>query len=246
MLASTQVAAVIPCFNEEAHIGDVVAGVKKYVSTVVVVDDGSTDKTIARAREAGAVVVAHGVNQGKGVALRSGFTQAQSLGFSWAIMMDGDGQHAPEDIPKLLSSTGGVEMVAGNRMQDIQTMPQVRRWVNRWMSRRISRLVDRDFPDTQCGFRLLNLAAWSRCQHGVERFEVESALLLEFVRAGFGIVFVPVQTIYKTEQSKIHPVRDTWRWLKWYRKARHESKRQKLRGLVTSPAPDLPVGVPSK
>jgi len=73
-----------------------------------------------------------------------------------------------------------------------------------------------ELPDSQCGFRLIRLARWRELRLTTSRFEVESEMLMAFVRAGACVRFVPVQTIYKTEQSKIHPLRDTVRWFRWW------------------------------
>src|SRR5215207_9432645 len=94
-----QCAVVIPCHNEGRAIGELVQAVRRILPAVVVVDDGSTDDTASRAREAGAEVIAAGVVRGKGAALRAGWLHARGRGFQWAVSMDGDGQHAPEDLP---------------------------------------------------------------------------------------------------------------------------------------------------
>ena len=96
-------------------------------------------------------------------------------------------------------------------------MPFLRRLVNRWMSADISRLAGRDLPDSQCGFRLMNLEDWARLPIVSNHFEIESEMLYQFARAGLSIEFVPIQVIYKKELSKIHPWRDTIRWLRWRR-----------------------------
>lgn len=213
-----QVAVVIPCFNEAPHIGALVEAVRKIVPTVFVVDDGSTDGAADAASDARAVVIRQAGNQGKGVALRAGLNRAIEDGFKFAIVMDGDGQHDPDDLPTFLEASrlDDADLVVGNRMNDTARMPWLRRFVNRWMSRRISRRTGRDLPDTQCGFRLIRLAAWRELNFKAERFEIESEMLLAFVRAGKRVRFVPVRTVYKSHQSKIHPVLDTIRWFRWW------------------------------
>jgi hypothetical protein len=83
------------------------------------------------------------------------------------------------------------------------------------MTARLSRMTGQKLADSQCGFRLVKLGNWSRLTLRTERFETESELLVEFVRAGFRVEFVPVQVIYRDGGSKIHPLADTWRWLRW-------------------------------
>jgi len=219
---TTRCAVVIPCRNEARNIAAVVAAVRIYLPTVIVVDDGSQDETATMAERAGAGVLRHAVSRGKGAALATGWQTAHARGFEWVLMMDGDGQHAVTDVPQFLATAKrtGAALVVGNRMGNAGQMPRVRRWVNRWMSRRISALAGTTLPDSQCGFRLMNLKAWSRLPIAATHFEIESEVLLSFARGGHGIQFVPIEVIYRDEESKIHPVRDTVRWIKWWRKAR--------------------------
>jgi glycosyltransferase involved in cell wall biosynthesis len=184
---------------------------------VIVVDDGSTDATAAAARVAGAMVVSHARNFGKGAALRTGLFLAKKQGFEWALTLDGDGQHAPEDIPAFLCCAGqtGALLVVGNRMDNARAMPWLRRQVNSWMSRQLSRHAGRRLPDTQCGFRLVHLKAWSGLSLKTERFEVESEMLLAFLAAEHPVAFVPVRVIRPRRNSRIHPVADSLRWWRW-------------------------------
>lgn len=212
---------VIPCLNEAATIGPVVREAGRFLSKVIVVDDGSTDATAKVAAENGAEVLRHERNRGKGAALAAGWGHARSKGFAWALCMDGDGQHSPGDIPGFLAcaQSGEARLIVGNRMADPAGMPWLRREVNRWMSRRLSRKAGRALPDTQCGFRLMHLGAWSGLRLETLHFEIESEVLLAFVAAGHQVEFVPVQVIYNRERSKIRPLRDTWRWFRWWRGA---------------------------
>ena len=216
------IAVVIPCYNESGHIADVVSAVRSILPTVIVIDDGSTDDTAGRARAAGAQVLPLAGNLGKGAALEAGLRRATAKGFQYAITMDGDGQHDVADLPRFIeaAAAGDADLVVGNRMADVRAMPRVRRFVNRWMSRRLSRRVGRDLPDTQCGYRLVRLAAWSALELRTTGFEVESEMLLASVRAGLRVRFVPVRTIYKSRPSKIHPLRDTLRWFRWWLRAK--------------------------
>jgi glycosyltransferase involved in cell wall biosynthesis len=212
-------AAVIPCFNEGAGIAALVSVLRQQVSFVLVVDDGSTDETAHLARGAGATVIHHERNCGKGAALRSGLSQLFKQGFEWAVTIDGDAQHAPEDLPALLrcAEQTGARLVIGNRMDDARAMPRLRRQVNRWMSRKLSRLAGRHLPDTQCGLRLIHLETWAALPLKTERFEVESEMLMAFLAAGRRVEFVPIQVIRSCRRSRIHPVADSLRWLRWWR-----------------------------
>ena len=194
----------------------------------MVVNDASTDSTAGDAAGAGAKVISHSTPSGKGAALRTGWNCARESGFAWALCMDGDGQHAPQDIPKFLACAeqSGSSLVVGNRMNDAGKMPFVRRAVNRWMSRKLSALAGRELPDSQCGYRLVQLAALERIPLNAAQFEIESEQLLAFITAGERVEFVPVQVIYRTERSKIHPLRDALRWLRWRREWEGASVRQ--------------------
>jgi glycosyltransferase involved in cell wall biosynthesis len=218
----TACAAVIPCLNEGATIGPLVQAVRRHVSTVFVVDDGSSDDTVAKAEQAGAVVLRHRQTTGKGAALQTGLGQAHELGYSWALTIDGDGQHSPDDIPSLFLTVErtSAALVVGNRMGQRSRIPFLRRWVNRWMSRQVSKLAGQSLPDSQCGLRLINLEKWAGLPILTAHFEIESEMLFHFAKAGLRIDFVPIQVIYKKEQSKISPWKDTVRWLRWRRQAR--------------------------
>ena len=227
---------MVPCLNEAATIEPLVAEVRKRLPTVILVDDGSTDDTAALAAGAGAEVIRHPRPRGKGAALAAGWSRARERGFTWALAMDGDGQHAPTDIPAFLSGAGqtGAQLIVGNRMTQPGAMPWLRRRVNRWMSRRISRLTGWALPDTQCGFRLMRLDAWARVHANADHFEIESELLSKFIAAGYQVEFVPVRVIYRNERSKIQPVRDTRRWFRWWWQARGWHKTRVLREMTKS------------
>jgi glycosyltransferase involved in cell wall biosynthesis len=212
-------AVVIPCRNEGATLGELLTAISTMLPAIIVVDDGSTDDTADKANAGGARVISLPRAQGKGAALQAGWKQARALGFKWVLCMDGDGQHASTDIPKFLqcAQETGASLVIGNRMGDASKMPLVRRWVNRWMSRSISAMAGRLVPDSQCGFRLMRLAALDSVDLSAAHFEIESEQVVAFLAAGQRVEFVPVQVIYKSERSKIHPWRDTMRWFRWRR-----------------------------
>lgn len=208
--------ALIPAFNEEKRIGEVVSGVLKYVPRVIVVDDGSTDGTARAARDAGAEIVTHGRNLGKGASLRDGLEKAFSEGFDPVIVLDGDGQHDWDEIPLFLTADRGgrLDVIVGNRMGRTEGMPLVRRLTNRVTSFFASRLAGRGIPDSQCGFRLIHGSAFRRMEFKTARYDTETEMLLDAARGGCRIGFVDVKTIYGAEQSKINPVRDTIRFFR--------------------------------
>jgi UDP-N-acetylglucosamine---dolichyl-phosphate N-acetylglucosaminyltransferase len=219
-------AAVIPCLNEEKTIAAVVSSLRKELALVVVVDDGSMDGTAQNAENAGAVVIRHGRNRGKGAALQTGLSHLLSLGFEWAVTLDGDGQHDPAHLPAFLrcAEETGAALVIGNRMHDARArdaaMPWLRWHVNRWMSRKLSRAAGYTcggyLPDTQSGFRLLHLQTWASLALSAQRFEVESEMLMAFLAAKYAVEFVPIRVIASGRKSRIHPFTDTIRWWKWW------------------------------
>ncbi len=228
----TECAAVIPCFNEAGTIAQVVAEVDIHVATVFVVDDGSTDSMAEVARKAGAKVIRQSNNCGKGAAVNAGLNEAFQNGFRWAVLLDGDGQHAASDIPRFfkMANVSGARLIIGNRMTNPAPMPRIRRFVNRWMSKRLSHKAGQHLPDTQCGFRLVHLPSWAELALRTAHFEIESEMLIEFLKAHRRVEFVPIQVIYKNSASKIHAVLDTWRWFRWFttasrRKAQLENHR---------------------
>jgi len=218
-----KIAAVIPAYQEKKHIGDVVRRTRDKIDNVLVVDDGSNDKTAERAREAGAEVIVHPQNRGKGEAIKTGLRHFLNRQFDWVFILDADGQHRPEEIDRFLAaavSAAEPKLILGNRMNDVSSMPLVRRIINRYMSKKISRVCRQDIPDTQCGFRMLHRQLIPDLLEGADRFEYESEMLIIASRKGFRIDSVSISTVYSDEVSSIHPVRDTLRFFKLMRRYR--------------------------
>lgn len=214
----SECAAVIPCLDEAATIAKVIQGLLPFLSRVLVIDDGSSDGTMLAAQTAGAQVLRHENNRGKGHALYTGLSQLHSQGLPYALTLDGDGQHSPTHLPSFFAcaQTTQADLVIGNRMGQAQAMPWLRRSVNRRMSQILSRRTGRLIPDSQCGFRLFRLEPWASLHLEAGRFEVESAMLVAAADAGWRIEFVPVSVIPATRPSRLHPVADTVRWLRWW------------------------------
>ena len=209
--------AVIPAHNEANTIAAVAGGVKAMGYDVLVVDDGSADATADLARQEGALVLATGQKSGKGNALRLGFDYAVKNGYEAVIALDGDGQHDPADIKLFLESyrLTGASVINGNRMAEPRGMPFVRFATNTVMSWIISLICRRRIPDTQCGFRFMTTGVLSNIQLECADFEIETELLVKASRKGFKIASVPIATIYRNEVSKIKPVRDTLRFVRF-------------------------------
>jgi glycosyltransferase involved in cell wall biosynthesis len=209
------VAAIIPAFYEEKHVGDVVRRTREFLTDVLVVDDGSADATSERARAAGAEVIVHPQNRGKGETIKTGLRHWYDRGSRLVVILDADGQHLPEEIDRFIAASERLpdaKLFIGNRMNDVARMPAVRRMVNRYMSRRISRVCGQNVPDTQCGFRMLHRDLIPEMFGGAQRFDYETEMLIFASRKGCAIESVPISTVYSDEVSSIHPVRDTIRF----------------------------------
>jgi glycosyltransferase involved in cell wall biosynthesis len=226
MIDRSNVAALIPCYFEEKCIQDVARRTLSQLDHVLVVDDGSTDATETEARKSGAEVIRHTVNQGKGAAIKTGLrTLLERAALEYILILDGDGQHLPEEIGHFLGTANSTHamMFVGNRMSDTRAMPFVRRLTNRFMSWRISRVCGQPIPDTQCGFRMFHrdLAA-AFCKMESSKYDFETEMLVVAARHGGTIAAVPITTVYGEEVSKIHPVRDTIRFFKLMRRLKRQ------------------------
>lgn len=212
-----EVCAIVPCFLEEATIGRVVADVLKHLDVCIVVDDGSPDATAQRAAEAGARVLRHERNLGKGLALKHGFALAGASGFRAALTLDGDGQHDAEEIPRFLHAyaAGDIDIVLGDRMGDARAMPLVRRATNRFASWCVARMAGVPIRDSQVGFRLMRLDTWDALDLRGRRFDLESEVLIKACRRGARVAQVPIRAIYHpAAASKINPVLDACRFFR--------------------------------
>ena len=208
--------AVIPARDAAATVGDVIRGMRRVFPTaeVIVVDDGSTDATGAIARDAGAIVVRHAANLGKGAALESGFGEALRRGADAVIAMDADGQHDPTYAPRLLEALEHADLVVGSRERDRTGMPWLRRATNDVTTWFVSLLARRRIPDSQSGYRAIRASVLRAVRPQSRRFEYESEFLIATARAGFSIGEAPVPTLYNAPGSHIHPFRDTLRFIR--------------------------------
>ncbi len=207
------IAAVIPAFNEAATIAEVVSGLIPLVGRIIVVDDGSQDDTAERARAAGADVVRHGRNRGKGAAVRSGLALALAGAFSHVLLLDGDMQHLPGEAAKLLAEADRscADLVVGERVFDRTAMPLSRYYANRVGSRVLSWFVGVPVRDTQSGFRVFRTDLLRNMPLRATGYELETEMLVKARRLNARIARVPVSAVYGTGISKLRPVRDTTR-----------------------------------
>ncbi|MDD3726170.1 MAG: glycosyltransferase family 2 protein [Candidatus Ratteibacteria bacterium] len=214
-----EIAVLIPAHNEERTIGWLVAGLKNRFETVIVVDDGSSDRTGLLAEEGGAIVLKHPVCQGKGEALKTGFRYIlrEAGNISAILTMDGDGQHQIEDteiFERAYYRNKGISIWVGKRKIKGTEMPFIRQLTNISMSLIISFFAFQWVPDTQCGFRLIKKDVVGNIHLLTSHFETESELLIKASWKRYRIGAVPITTVYSKEKSKISPVRDTLRFFK--------------------------------
>ena len=217
-LKKEKVCVVIPAYNEERNIARAAKEARRFGYPVLVVDDGSSDKTVENAKAIdGVEVLALRTNQGKGAALRSAFARCVDKNFAALILMDADGQHDPAELDTFLQALhkGDFDIVVGNRMGNPEGMPLVRRITNRFLSWIISSLTRQNIPDSQCGYRALKAAVLSVVTLHTARFEIESEMLLQAARLGFRIGSVPIRSVYEGEKSQIRPLRDTFRFFRF-------------------------------
>jgi len=194
-----RIIAAIPCFNEERFIGSVVLKARSYVDEVMVIDDGSTDNTAMVAEKAGATVIRHDCNQGKGMAFSTAFEQAREMGCSALVLLDGDGQHEPADIPSLLRPVleGKADIVVGSRFLRIKShIPRVRALGQRTLTF-LTNLGSRvRLTDSQSGFRAFSPKAVEALSFAEKGLSVESEMQFLAKDASLQVVEVPIGVGY--------------------------------------------------
>lgn len=204
-------AAVIPSYNVERSIGEVVKRAVSFVDLVVVVDDGSIDTTAEEARRNGAKVISLEENTGKANATKVGLKNC--LDYTAVVTLDGDLQHCPEEIPRLLAEIEqGADLCIGSRFLNGQvSMPLGNRISNRVASRIISTISGQRISDPQSGFRALDGEVLPRLELRAEKYAIEHVMILEAAKKGLEIREVPINCIYGDEESQIRVFSDTIR-----------------------------------
>ena len=189
------VAALIPALDCEASIGAVVRGTRAHVALVLVVDDGSRDATADAAKAAGAEVLRHPENRGKGAALRAGLAALSERGATHVLTLDGDGQHLPDDIPVLLRAAAAEPraLVLGARQHEPGSLAPIRVFGNRFANRWVAIACGAVFEDTQSGFRVYPVAETLALGCRADRFAFETEVLIRAVHAGIPVRSVPVR-----------------------------------------------------
>ena len=215
---TSRTAVVIPAFNAAHYLEAVVDTTSRFIpcSRIIVVDDGSADGTHEVALRSGVTVLQHSENRGKGIALNTGILGAAEMGMDYVITMDADGQHNPLEIPRFLEKEleTGADIIVGNRMADRKNMPGDRVFANRATSWFVSARTGVQIPDSQNGYRLIRTSLYTSLKIKSKRYAAESEILIRAARSGAKVEWVPVETIYGTEESSVHPVVDTLRFLR--------------------------------
>ena len=212
------IAALIPSLNEEKNISNVINKTKPYVDIIIVCDDGSTDSTAIIAKELGANVIRHNKNMGYGAAIKSLINEALKNEVDISVTIDADGQHNPEEIPLFINEADADDkagIIIGNRLLHPEKIPAARLYTNKFMSYLISALCRQDIPDTQCGYKLIKKDVLKVISIKSRKFEIESELLVKTAKAGFKINSIPIKSIYAGEKSKIAPLADTVRFIRF-------------------------------
>lgn len=175
-----------------------------YVDEIIAVNDGSTDNSVDQIKGIEKVTLINiPLNKGKGYALKSGFTESLKIKSDITVTIDADMQHDPDYIPLLLNKTDSFDIVIGNRLKNVESMPYHRRISNYLTSFLLSKKLKVKIEDSQCGYRAYRTRIFSNIELFMNGFEAESEILVKAARNNFSIGFVDIPTIYADEKSKM-------------------------------------------
>jgi glycosyltransferase involved in cell wall biosynthesis len=224
-MVEPRIVVIIPAWNEAERIGPIIEKAKQFLP-VLVVDDGSHDETISVSKRAGANVVAHESNRGKGVALMSGFEYAFQNKYLAAITLDADGQHDPAEIPNFVRAYKDDlgDLIIGRR--NFRQMPFIRAFSNSFGSWLLTRILAAPILDNQSGYRLYTKKLVDALDPSAEGFEFEVEVIFQAVVKGLRIGWIPIRTIYGIDKvSYFHPWHDSIKFLSTVWKARQYRRR---------------------
>ncbi len=216
-MAPEQILVLIPAYNEEERIGDVIRKTRRFTNQICVIDDGSGDQTGTIAHREGATVLGHQDNRGKGAAISSGFRYFLRGTWSIAITLDADGQHDPDCIPELLNvyHRKNLDLLLASRYSKLDRLSALRRITNRVGSFFISIAAGRAFLDTQTGYRVISEQLIRNLDLRGERFDYESEMIIEAARNGYRIGEHDVGMLRgEGTHTKWHPVLDSYRFIR--------------------------------
>lgn len=205
------VTVILPAYNEEVSIGSIVLLTRYYADNVIVVDDGSSDRTASIARKAGAEVIVHEVNKGKGAALKTGFAAADDLGADIIVTMDSDGQHNPAEIPKLVDPIikGEADMVNGSRYLNGlgKNTPSYRRVGQTILDGATKLNSGLPITDSQSGFRAFSASTKNVFRFKAQGMAIESEMLADAGKSGLRIAEIEIGVRYDVGRSTEHPIK---------------------------------------
>ena len=186
---------IIPAYNEEKHIERVIKNTKNFAKNILIVDDGSNDKTSIIAEKSGAFVLKHIVNLGKGAALKTGCEYAVKNGAEKIVVLDADGQHDPKEIPNFIKTLNKVDIVFGYRRLN-KNMPFVFRYGNWFIFFMTKLLFGLKIVDTQCGYRSFTANAYNKIKWNAVDYSMESEMIANTGNAHLKCSQIPIETIY--------------------------------------------------
>lgn len=210
-----RIALLIPVYNEEKRLKELIEKIPYSRKDIIVVDDGSTDNTCRVIENMGIVVLRHDRNYGKGSAHRTGYKYALECGYDYVITLDGDGQHNPQEIWRFIEriEKSGEDIIVGIRYRSLRNMPFVRYCTNLITSFVVSFVAHKTIKDVQSGYRAISAAVMRGVPLTTTHFDTESEILIKSAKMGYKIGSIPVSTIYGEENSKIRPFIDTVRFI---------------------------------
>lgn len=222
MTKKRKIAILIPAYNEEKYLKDVIRGCLKYKLDIIIIDDGSLDKTSQLVKNIqkkvdNLIFIQHSINKGKGAALKTGFAYVIKHNYQGIITLDADGQHKTEEIKKFLDylKRKKVDLIIGDRLSDTQNMPFVRLATNVITSKIISFLAGQKVNDVQSGFRFISSRLLKNVKLGTNNFDTEPEIILKASWKKYLIKNIPITTVYHQQfVSQVDPLTDTIKFFK--------------------------------
>jgi len=186
---------IVPAYNEGKTIFEVITETKKFAKNIIVIDDGSLDNTAAEATRAGAVMLRHKVNLGKGAALKTGCDYAVQHGAQKLITMDADGQHDPKEIPVFLATLSQYEIAFGSRKAP-KSMPAILKFGNKVLTKTMQILYGVRVEDSQCGYRGFTAEAYRKIRWEATDYYVETEMAIKAGKKKLKHTTIFIETIY--------------------------------------------------
>jgi len=186
---------VIPAYNEETNIREVIRETKKYASNVILVDDGSKDRTSEESKKEGITVLRHIINIGKGAALKTGCDYAVKQGADKIVVLDADAQHEPSQIPIFLKELNDVDIVLGYRELS-KNMPLILKLGNGFINKMTKLLYGINIKDTQSGYRAFTSDAYKKIRWKASNYSMESEMIANIGKRNLKYKEIPIKTIY--------------------------------------------------